>query len=54
MRSDPKIKLDTVTESVEHRSRVREIVGLNPGRVKPTTYKIDTRHFLARHSALLG
>ena len=43
-----------VAESVEHCPRVREILGSNPGRVKPLTYQIDTRHFLARYFALLG
>ncbi len=47
-------KSGAVAESVEHWSRVREIVGSNPGRVKPMTYKIDICHFLARCSALLG
>ena len=41
-------------ESVEHWSRVREIVGSNPVRVKPMPYQIDTCRFLARCSALLG
>ena len=36
-----------VTESVEHWSS-------NPSRVKPMTYKLDTSHFLAKCSALLG
>ena len=39
---------------VEHWCRMREIVGLNHGRVKPMTYKVDTCRFLARCSALLG
>ena len=46
--------LAAVAESGEHWSRVREIVGSNPGQVKPMTYKIDTCRFLARCSALLG
>ena len=41
-------------ESVEHWSRVWKIVGSNPSRVKPMTYKIDTCCMLARYSALLG
>ena len=36
-----------VAESVEHWSHVREIVGLNPGRVKLMTYQFDSCHFLA-------
>ena len=44
----------TVAEWVEHWSRLWEIVGLNPGQVKPVTYKIDTSRFLSRCSALLG
>ena len=43
-----------VAESVEHWSRLREIVGSNTGRVKPMTYKIDTCRFLARCLVLLG
>ena len=43
-----------VAESVEHGPHMREIVGSNPGRVKPMTYQIDTCHFLAKCSALLG
>ena len=39
---------------IEHCPCVREIVDLNPGRVKPMAYQIDTFHFLARCSALLG
>ena len=42
--------LGTMAESIEHWSYVREIVGSNPGRVKP----IDTCRFLAGCSALLG
>ena len=41
-----------VAESVEHWSRVWKIMGSNPGRVKPMTYKIDTCRFLTRCSAL--
>ena len=48
------LKPGAVAESVEHWSRVREIMGSNPGRVKPMSYKIDTCHFLARCLALLG
>ena len=44
----------TVAELVEHWSRMREILGSIPVRVKPMTYKIYTCHFLARISALLG
>ena len=44
----------TVAESVEYWSRVWEIVGSNPSRVKPMTNKIDACHFLARCSTLLG
>ena len=29
-------------------------MGLNPGRVKPMTYKFNLCHYLACHSALLG
>ena len=43
-----------LVESVEHWARVWEIVGSNPGLVKPMTYKIDTCGFLARCLALLG
>ena len=44
-----------LSESVEHWSRVREIVGSNPGRVKPMTInKIDTCRFIAWCSAILG
>ena len=43
-----------VAESVEHWFRVLEIVGSNPGRVKPMTYKTDTCRFLAKCSPLLG
>ena len=43
-----------VAELVAHWSRVREIVGSHPGRVKPMAYKIDTCPFLARCSALVG
>ena len=43
-----------VTESVEHWSRVWEIVSSSSGRVKPMTYNIDTCCFLAKCSALLG
>ena len=40
----------TVAESLE-----RGPIGSSvPGRVKPMTYKIDTRHILARCSALIG
>ena len=46
--------LGAVAESVEHWSRVWEIVGSNAGRVKLMTYTIDTCHFLARCSASLG
>ena len=35
-------------------SDVREIVGSNPGQVKPMIYQIDTCRLLARCSALLG
>ena len=44
------VKLGMVAESVEHGSHRKEILG----RVKPMTYQIDTRRFLARCSALLG
>ena len=44
----------TVAESVEHLHRVREIVGSNPRRVKPMTYKIDTCCFLAWRLGLVG
>ena len=46
--------LGPVVESVEHGSRLREIVVSNHGRVKPMTYQIDTCRFLARCLALLG
>ena len=36
------------------KSENRNLMGLTPGRVKPLTYKIDTCHFIARRSALLG
>ena len=38
----------SVAESVEHWARVREIVGSNPGQIKPLTYQINTCRFLAR------
>ena len=44
----------TVSEWVEHWSRMQEIMGSNPSRVKPMTNKIDTCRFLARCLALLG
>ena len=43
-----------VAKSVEHWSRMWEIVGSNPSWVKPMTDKIDTCCFLARCLALLG
>ena len=43
-----------VAESAEQWPRVLEIVGSNPGRVKPMTYQIDICRLLARCSALLG
>ena len=46
--------LDAVAESVEHWTCAREIVGSNPGHVKPMTYIIDTCRFLDRCLALLG
>ena len=49
----PDFKPGAVAESVENVSCVGEIVGLNPCRVRPLTYKIDTSQFLARCSALL-
>ena len=45
---------DTVVESVKHRSLVREIGTLIPERHKSMTYKINTCHSLAWHSALIG
>ena len=42
-----------MAKSVEDWSRVWEIVGSNPGRVKPMTYKTDTCCFLAKCLALL-
>ena len=45
----------TVAESVEHWSRMWEIVGFQTySRVKSMTYKIDTCPFLTNCSALLG
>ena len=41
-------RICVVAESIEHWSRMWEIVASNPGRVKPMTYEIDTCHFLAR------
>ena len=43
-----------VADLVEHWSRLREIMGLNPSWVKPMTYQIDTSRFLFRCPALLG
>ena len=48
-----RIPLGAVAQSVEHRPRVREIMGSIPGGVKLMTYQIDTCHFLPRCSALL-
>ena len=50
----PYYLLGAVAESVERWSRVREIVGSNPGGGKPMTYQIDTGHIPARCSTLLG
>ena len=44
----------SVAESEEHGPRMREIVGLNPGRVKSMTYQIYTCSFLVQYLALLG
>ena len=44
---------DTVSEFVEHRLPVQNIGSLNPNRVKPITYQIDTCHHLALHLALI-
>ena len=47
--------LGVVAELLERGPCVRKIESLLPGQVKPVTYnKIDTCHFLARHSALIG
>ena len=43
----------SVAELVKHWSRMWEIVGSIPGRVKAMSYKIDTCLFLAWCSALL-
>ena len=43
------LALGAVAESIEHWSRVWDIVGSNPGQVKPMTYQIDTCRFLAQH-----
>ena len=50
----PTLVPGAVAESVEHWPHVWEIIGLNPCRVEPMTYQIDTRRFLARCSALFG
>ena len=42
-----------LAESVERTPPVRESGSLRLGRVKPMTYKIDTYHYLAWHSALI-
>ena len=39
---------------LEHGSRVRDVESLVLGRVQLMTYKIDTCHFLARRSTLIG
>ena len=41
-------------ESVEHEPPLWEIGSLLPAQVKPLTYKIDTYHFLAWHSAQIA
>ena len=43
-----------VAELEDRAPRMRELKSLVLGRVKPMTYKIDTCHFLACRSALLG
>ena len=45
---------NAVAESVERRLCVEEIGSSVPGGVKPMTYKIDTRCFMAWCSALIG
>ena len=47
-------RLGVVAELIEHWSRVWEIKGSNPGRVKPMTYQIGTCRLRAKCSALLG
>ena len=46
--------LGEVAESVEHLFCGREILGSNPARVKPMTYKINACRFLARCSLRVG
>ena len=41
--------LGAVAESVEHGTRVREVVGSYPGRIKPMPYKID-RPYVSLHN----
>ena len=43
-----------MTESVECRPCVQEMRILDPGRVKPIAYQIDTCRFLAWFSASIG
>ena len=43
-----------LTKSVECRPRVRHVGGSGPAGGKPMLYKIETFHFLALRSALLG
>ena len=42
-----------IVKSVLHWHCMPEILGSNPGPVKPMTYKIDMCHFLASCSALV-
>ena len=48
------MSLGEVAESVEREPRVREIRSSVPSQFKPMTYEIDSCHFLAWCSALIG
>ena len=43
-----------VVESVESEPHVQEIGSSVHDQVKPMSYKIDTCHLIARHSAFIG
>ena len=45
---------DTLVESIEQRPQMLEFGLSIRCRVKPVTYNVDTCHFLAWHSALIG
>ena len=43
-----------VAKAVEHSHSMWKVGSLNPSRVNPMTYKIDTCHHLAWHLVLIG